>query len=354
MRRALLEGVVTTAQQDAIRNGLGTPLNEDAWSIAAGQLIEEAPTMPVEELGKRARIVRDLLDAAGAEERAARRYEQRAFRTWTDADGGQHGRFDFDDEGALWVRSIIDAALRPRRGGPRFVSDDERERADDLVADPRSNEQLEYDLLLDVLRAGALANAKDVFGARQPGVRLIVVKDAIGPRDALGRILTIGHAEDRGTTVAGTVIDRNMCALGTIEITTDRHGNPLNLGREARLFTPAQRLTLAARDGGCIWPGCDRPASYTEAHHIDAYAADQGRTDIDRGCLLCRHHHMHLHARGDTITRNGHGPFVLHPPPGEGPPIPLVSQATWKWTWDPPPDLTPPLGWRTPRRAGVS
>lgn len=226
--------------------------------------------------------------------------------------------------------------MRPRRGGPRFVRDDERAAAAELANDPRTNEQLEYDLIMDVLRAGSLASAHEVFGSRQPGVRMIVVKDAIGPRDALGRLLAIGHAEDGGEALAGSVIDRNLCMHGSIDVTTDRGGNPLILGREHRLFSAKQRLTLAARDGGCLWPACSKPASYAEAHHIDEYVRDEGRTDVDRGILLCRHHHMLLHNRGWRITRAGHALFILHPPPGEGPPRELSSKAPWKWTWDVP------------------
>lgn len=48
------------------------------------------------------------------------------------------------------------------------------------------------------------------------------------------------------------------------------------------------------RDGGCLWPGCDRPAHVTEAHHIDPWAGG-GATDCDRGILLCRFHHLTLH-----------------------------------------------------------
>lgn len=351
LRRALLEGTLTTEQQDAIRRGLGDPIDERAWMIAAEQLIDEAPTMPVEELGKRARIVRDLLDPAGAEERGLRRYEQRAFKPWTDQDGQHHARVTFADEDALWIRALTNAALKPRRGGPRFIADDERAAADALVTDPRTNTQLEYDLIIDVLRAGSLAKTADVFGTRQPGVRVIVVKDAIGARDALGRMLAVGHSQDGGDALPGSVIDRNLCTHGSREITTDHQGNPLNLGRERRLFSPAQRLTLAARDGGCIWPECDKPASYTEAHHIDQYVADGGRTDVDRGVLLCRYHHMLLHNRGWRITREDHGPFILHRPPGDGPPATLTSKAPWKWTWDPPPLDPYRASWRDPHRS---
>ena len=356
LRSALLNGGLTSAQHDAIRRGLGEPRVEgstdpsgravrEAWSLAAQGLVEEASSMPAEELAKRARTMRDLLDPVGAEERFARRFENRSYRMWVDAEGQHRASIAFDDEMALWVRSMLDAALRPRRGGPRFVTDVERERADELVTDSRTNEQLEYDLLVDVLRAGALAEAADVFGARQPGVRMVVIKDAIGPRDAFGRLVATGHAEEGGSALPGSIIDRTVCTQGSVDVIIDPYGNPLDLGREARLYSGRQRLTLAIRDGGCLWPGCNRPPSYCEAHHCDHFVEHEGRTDVDRGVLLCRFHHMLLHNRSWRITRDGRGPFVLHPPPGEGQPIVLTSKSAWKWAWDPPP---PPerAGWR--------
>ncbi|WP_194410822.1 HNH endonuclease signature motif containing protein [Microbacterium cremeum] len=348
LRAALLDGRITSAQHDAIRRGLGEPRVEgttdpagaavrEAWSLAAEGLIAESSTMPAEELQKRARTVRDLLDPVGAEERYARRFENRSFRMWVDADGQHRASIALDDEMGLWVQAMLDAALRPRRGGPRFVTEQERQQADELIADPRTNDQLAYDLFADVLRAGALADAAEVFGARQPGVRMVVIKDAGGPRDAFGRLVATGHAEDGGAPLPCSVVDRNSCANGSLDVIVDAYGNPLDLGREARLYSSRQRLTLAIRDGGCLWPGCNRPPSYCEAHHCDHYAEHDGRTDIDRGVLLCRFHHMLLHNRGWRITRDGTSPFVLHPPPGDGAPIVLESKSTWKWAWDPPP-----------------
>lgn len=362
LRNALLGGAVTAAQHDAIRRGLGDPPDCDGaaevWAIAAQQLMDEAPGMPVEELAKRARAARDALDPIGAEERFAQRFAGRAFRTWTDVDGVHHARIDFDDEAYAWVQSIMDAALRPRRGAPRFMTDVERAQADELVNDPRTNEQLAYDLMMDVLRAGALASAEDVFGARQPGVRLVVVKDAVGPRDPFGRLRAVANVEDGGEAVPGSVLDRALCDAGSVLVTLDGCGNPLDVGRERRLFSPKQGMALAVRDGGCLWPGCDRPPSYCEAHHADHWAEDHGRTDIDRGVLLCRFHHLLLRNQGWRISRDGAGPFVLHPPGQTGEnsatagvdapdrePVPLVlaSKSPLRWAWDPPPDRG---GWR--------
>jgi len=62
---------------------------------------------------------------------------------------------------------------------------------------------------------------------------------------------------------------------------------PSVLALENELDGPAQRLAMADRDGGCTYPGCDRPPAWTEAHHIDWWAKDGGATDLERGTLLC-------------------------------------------------------------------
>lgn len=334
---AMMQGRISPAQQDAIQRGLGHP-NDDsddtraAWTAAAEQLMADAAERTVEELRIQARTIRDQLDPEGAERRFAERYERRSFRTWIDADGRERGHIEFEDEGAAWMRAIRDAALRPRRGGPRFVDSDEAHKAKDLTADSRTNDQLYYDLLIDLLRTGSLADAEDVFGTRQAGVRLVQVQAADGTP-------TSARTEDYGMPVPFASIQQRMCESGTVQVTIDSGGNPLDVGREHRLFTPPQRIALAIRDGGCRWRGCDRPASYCEAHHIDEWHADSGRTDIDRGILLCRHHHMQLHHGGWRITREGKGEFLLHPPGGMHP-IPLRARAALVAAWD---GIAPPL-----------
>jgi hypothetical protein len=71
-----------------------------------------------------------------------------------------------------------------------------------------------------------------------------------------------------------------------------------------RLFTGAQRLAMADRDGGCTYPDCDRPPAWTEAHHIDHWAQHGGATDLDRGTLLCARHHHWVHTQNIDIRRH--------------------------------------------------
>lgn len=328
LRDALRNGRLTTAQFDAIHRGLGEPPEFDAdeldvealaqaredaraaWAQAAEHLVAETAERTVEELWQQARTIRDLLDPEGAEVRFRARFENRSFRTFRGQDGQKRASMVLDDEGDLFLETVLASALRPRRGGPRFVDADEKEQAASLIDDLRSNDQLAYDLIMDILRAGTLADAESVFGTRQAGVRLVQVVDADG------NTAPVAHSEDHLASMPGTFADQRICESGFVPVTVDSSGKPLDVGREQRLFTPKQRIALAIRDGGCRWRGCDRPASYCEAHHIDEWARDHGRTDIDRGILLCRYHHMTLHNGRWWITRDGTGDFVLHHPGG--------------------------------------
>lgn len=195
-------------------------------------------------------------------------------------------------------------------------------------------------------------------------MRLIVMKDAVTGaevrRDALGRLIATGHTDDGRTAVDGGVIERALCLGGSVEVTVDTCGKPLDVGRLERLFTPAQRLALAVRDGGCLWPGCDQPPAMCESHHCTPWAQG-GNTDVDDGILLCRFHHMNLHFHGWAVRRDGAGRFRLIPPPGGEAQsvrgtheatgrggIALGSKSPLRWRWDPPPDRP---RWRVARAA---
>jgi hypothetical protein len=80
----------------------------------------------------------------------------------------------------------------------------------------------------------------------------------------------------------------------------DEHGAPLRLGRTRRLASPPQRLAMTARDGGCSFPGCDRPPAWCEAHHVNEWD-DLGPTDIDNMCLLCSYHHRSFEKADWTV-----------------------------------------------------
>ena len=88
---------------------------------------------------------------------------------------------------------------------------------------------------------------------------------------------------------------------------------PLEVGRTSRVVTAAQRVALAVRDGGCGFPGCDRPLGWCEAHHLRHWLHG-GPTDLANLILLCRAHHRAVHEDGWRLGRDPTGHLTATPP----------------------------------------
>ena len=215
-----------------------------------------------------------------------------------------------DPESAAVVTEVYDRATSPRRGGPRFVDPEAKEKASRFADDERSTEQLASDAFTELLRQSGSVDRQVLIGGGDPAVRVLVTAEAFGS-EAQGA----GHGVlESGEPVAVSTVRRLACAGGVLPIVVDRTARVLDLGREQRFYSRRQRQALAARDGGCMWPRCDRPPSWTEAHHIRPWS-DGGRTDLADGLLLCRHHHLRLHDEGWAVVRRS-GRYWLEPPPG--------------------------------------
>ncbi|WP_216870732.1 HNH endonuclease signature motif containing protein, partial [Modestobacter excelsi] len=80
--------------------------------------------------------------------------------------------------------------------------------------------------------------------------------------------------------------------------------------------TPGQRRYVQARDRGCRHPGCRRPARWTDADHVHAYA-EGGATACGNLCSLCRRHHrLKTHAPGWRFTMTDDGVLSVTTPSG--------------------------------------
>ncbi|MGE5828268.1 MAG: DUF222 domain-containing protein, partial [Micromonosporaceae bacterium] len=87
---------------------------------------------------------------------------------------------------------------------------------------------------------------------------------------------------------------RLACDAGIIPAILGSHGEPLDIGRLTRVVPIGLRRALVLRDGGCRFPGCDRPAGWCDAHHLTAWA-DGGPTSLTNLALLCARHHTLVH-----------------------------------------------------------
>jgi hypothetical protein len=69
---------------------------------------------------------------------------------------------------------------------------------------------------------------------------------------------------------------------------------------------------MVLRDQGCRADGCDRPPSWTEAHHHTKPWAEGGTTNLADGILLCGHHHRLAHHPDYTTERLPNGDLRYH------------------------------------------
>ena len=74
-------------------------------------------------------------------------------------------------------------------------------------------------------------------------------------------------------------------------------GPTVDLGTRRRTITTAQRNALIARDGGCVFPGCDKPPSWCDGHHV-IHWIDYGPGELWNLTLLCSAHHHAVHEGG--------------------------------------------------------
>jgi Domain of unknown function (DUF222) len=115
-----------------------------------------------------------------------------------------------------------------------------------------------------------------------------------------------------GGFVPPRVLERMACDSLLQRALLSAKGAILDLGRDVRTVSPAQRRALVARDRGCVIPGCPAPAHHCEGHHVRWWRHD-GTTDIDNLALLCGHHHTVVHQGIWTLTMRDGVPWAIPP-----------------------------------------
>ena len=105
-----------------------------------------------------------------------------------------------------------------------------------------------------------------------------------------------------GGAISALTAQRLACDCDLARVLMDPTANTFDLNRAQRRASGTQRRLLWLRDGGCAFPGCDRPPGWCEAHHIRFWELG-GPTDLANLCLLCPHHHHLCHEGGFGLVR---------------------------------------------------
>ncbi len=234
-------------------------------------------------LGVVGRRLAELVDPEGTQDRdeadaVDREAKATAARTATltpfDDKPGGILRAVLDAEGYATIAEWLDAAAAPPPPDP------------DGVRDPRSRGQRRADALVAACEQGLAGGALRARGGVKP--RIIVTIPLSSLLGSTGFGLTNG-----GHELSPALTRALGCDAEFLTAVLDPDGNLLDCGRLNRLFVGKTRLALELRDRGCAWPGCDRPISWTQGHHILSWLAG-GETKTSNGVLLCPYHHREI------------------------------------------------------------
>ncbi len=113
--------------------------------------------------------------------------------------------------------------------------------------------------------------------------------------------------------ISSKAVERLACDCSVTRILLGSDSTVIDVGRAKRVVSGAQSKALKVRDRGCIWPGCDRPATWTSAHHV-VHWIHGGTTDLPNLVLLCYRHHWMVHEGNWQIVRSDDGCVHTIPP----------------------------------------
>ncbi|MGH3529110.1 MAG: DUF222 domain-containing protein, partial [Pseudonocardiaceae bacterium] len=173
------------------------------------------------------------------------------------------------------------------------------------TADPRTVPQRHAEALIELCDRARASDEFPSTAGEPPHVTVTITWDAL--RTALGTATL-----DYGQLISAGDARRLACDCKLIPVVLGSDSEPLDVGRAMRTVPLGIRRALVARDGGCSFPGCDRPPGLCAAHHVRHWI-DLGETKIGNCCLLCPAHHQQVHLQGWDITITG-GRVEFKPP----------------------------------------
>ena len=115
------------------------------------------------------------------------------------------------------------------------------------------------------------------------------------------------------TPISSVTVQRLACDASIARVVFGPDSVVVDVGRAARVVSGATRRALNARDQHCQWPGCERTASRSAAHHL-VHWVQGGATDLSNLILMCHRHHWMVHEGGWKLARADDGRLLAIPP----------------------------------------
>ncbi|AXA97129.1 HNH endonuclease signature motif containing protein [Microbacterium sp. PM5] len=263
-------------------------------------LCQRAPGLRADELTRllahaEAELDPDGLAAAHEEHRSARALRMQ------ERDGMLHLTGVFDVATAAPIKTVLDAmvtrVLQNNEHAPRHEHGGGDDPEAGALRDERTVPQMRADALHELC-----AHALGCEQVPTVATTTVVVRMTL---DQLESGCGVARIDGFDASLPAAEVRRLAADLQVIPCVLGGDSEILDWGRTRRLFSPAQKLALAERDGGCAF--CGAPPAWTHGHHIAWWNRDAGPTDLDNGVLLCTGCHHRIHSDGWEIRVDGVG-----------------------------------------------
>jgi hypothetical protein len=274
---AFAAGQARLGHVEAIARVLGSAsadrLTPEQWAGAEAVLADKTAEYTPSQLQAWGTALVEALDQDGAEpdDRPPPSVNELYLSRNRSGSGGRlKGRFD---DAAMFdaIAAVIDAHAKP------LTSDDDR-----------SVGQRQAEALADA--CGYVLDHGEVpeCGGPRPQVNVLIRLEDLENRARAAAL-------DFGGSVSPQALRMLCCDAAAAPIVLNGQGQPLDVGRITRTVPDGLRRAVAARDRGCAHPGCGRPVSWCEIHHLTPWEHG-GETKLSNLAMLCRVHHRQIHS----------------------------------------------------------
>lgn len=288
-RKALADGEISRSAAAILV--AASDADPDEFSAVEETLVETARILGMRDLKRAVAHWRDAIDQRRAEEDAEHAFQLRRLHVSPTLQGMVRVDGDLDPEtGQVLItalRSVLDA--EERMPG----------------ADGRTFAQRRADALGEICQSWLDSTDRPLVSGERPHVTITVDLEALEGRS--GFRCELGDAG----TITPEAARRWACDASIARVITNGRSEPLEVGRRTPVVPASMRRAVVVRDGGCRFPGCDRPHTWCDAHHVRHWA-DGGPTSLSNLVLLCRPHHRLIHQRFGMEMLQGR-PVFLRP-----------------------------------------
>jgi hypothetical protein len=250
-------------------------------------LLDAATTLGPRELRSAIAYWREVVDRRAALEDSQRRRELRRLHVSPALDGMVRVDGDLDPETGQVVITALRAVMTASRGDG---------------SDGRTVPQRRADALGEICFQWMDGSNRATIAGERPHVTVTVDLESLEGRT--GRWCEL----DEAGRIPVEDARRIACDASLSRVITVAPSSPVEIGRRTPVVPAALRRAVVVRDGGCRFPGCDRPPGWCDAHHV-LHWADGGETSLDNLVLLCRPHHRLVHERFSLAIEEGRPAF---------------------------------------------